>query len=283
MNCLFWNVNLGKGIDFGEDRKEVEVGCSKLNDFIVKIVMENKINVLALAEFSTLKEDLDDLKRKFIDKKYDIYELSNLGSRITVFTTYPTSSIERLKDKRHYTLFRLWTPSIGKIMFGFVHLFSKSMKDENDYISKVSKLVAEIEKNEEKNKSDFTIIAGDFNMNPFEKGMLQGGAFHAFPTINEAKKISHILDDEEYKMFYNPMWKYFDKNNGVLGTYFTRPTHSYGLYYNIFDQVIYRPSLIEHIESVDIKTKIGVKNLVDLNKILISDHLPLFYKVKEII
>ncbi|AJH72789.1 hypothetical protein BC30048_4154 [Bacillus cereus] len=263
MNCLFWNVNL-----------------DKLNSDIVDIVLENQIDILALAEY---EDDMDDLKRRFLSEKYDIYELENLGSRVTVLTTYLPGSIERIADKRHYLLFRAPHPSAGKIMFGFTHFFSKSMKDENDYVSKTGRLIHLIEDKESEIQSDYTVLAGDFNMNPFEKGMLQGGCLHAFPTVFEAKKNKRKLDEEEYKFFYNPMWKYFGGNGEVLGTYYTTPTHTYGLYWNIFDQVLYRPSLMEMFEDVEIKTKIKGRNLIENNKILVSDHLPIYFKIKEIL
>ena len=68
MNCLFWNVNKGK-----------------LNSYIVDIVTENEIDILALAEY---EDDIEDLKKRFISKKYDLYELQNLGSRVTILTTF---------------------------------------------------------------------------------------------------------------------------------------------------------------------------------------------------
>ncbi|HHT7166506.1 TPA: endonuclease/exonuclease/phosphatase family protein [Bacillus cereus] len=261
MNCLFWNVN----------------NC-KLNNHIVDIVIENNINILALAEY---EDDKDELKRSFIAKGYNIFELENLGTRVIVFTTIQPGSIERIIDKKHYTLFRVNYAGAGKVMFGFVHIFSKMMKDENDYYTKMGKMVEVIERKELENGSDYTIIAGDFNMNPFEKGMLAGGALHSFPTILEAHKKKRKLDDEEYKMFYNPMWKFLGSSD-LPGTYFTTPTHTYGLYWNLFDQVIYRPCLIDTVENVQIMTKIGDTNLInDTFKIMVSDHLPIYFELKE--
>ncbi|HDR7661071.1 endonuclease/exonuclease/phosphatase family protein [Bacillus toyonensis] len=268
MNCLFWNVDLGKRVETGS-----------LNSYIVDIVLENEIDILALGEYV---DDMDDLKNRFINEKYDIYELEDLGSRVTVLTTFPPTEIERIKDKRHYILFRVQHSNFGKVMFGFTHFFSKSMKDENDYTSKAFRMMREIEDNERLSELDYTVIAGDFNMNPFEKGMLQSGGFHAFPTIHEAEKKKRTLDEEEYKMFYNPMWKYFGESKEVSGTYYTNPTHTYGLYWNIFDQVIYRPSLMEIVDDVEVKLKIRDHDLIEGHKILVSDHLPLYFKLKEI-
>ena len=155
------------------------------------------------------------------------------------------------------------------------------MKDENDYNSKVGKMIRVIEDSENGNNSDYTVLAGDFNMNPFEKAMLQGGGIHAFPTVTEAEKNKRTVDDEEYKMFYNPMWKYFGGNSEVPGTYYTIPTHTYGLYWNIFDQVLYRPCLMEIVDGIEIKTKIKGEDLIKGNKILVSDHLPIYFKLKE--
>lgn len=259
MNCLFWNVN-----------KQL------INEAIVNITIENNIEVLALAEYN---DDIVDLKKRFISLKYELHEMPNLGSRITVLTKAKISSIERLIDKKHYTLFRIPHPKIGNIMFGFTHFFSKSMKDENDYTSKASRFIDIIERFEIVNASDNTIIAGDFNMNPFEKGMLQGGALHAFPSIIEANKLKHTLDEEDYKIFFNPMWKYLGGIDGVYGTYYTIPTHTYGLYWNIFDQVLYRAPLHNYFEEIKIVTNIQGETILEENKILLSDHLPIKFSL----
>lgn len=262
MRCLFWNTNL-----------------KELDKEIVDVVVENEINILGLAEYN---RDTTELMKMFIAAGYNIFELQSMESRVKVFTTTLPGDVERIKDKRHYTLFRVNIPNVGKVMFGFIHMFSKWMKDENDYFSKLSRMVSEIERKESEVESDYTILAGDFNMNPYEKGMLAAGGLYAFPTKIEAKKKSRTIDDEVYKMFYNPMWRFFGDDIGVPGTYFTNPTHTYGLHWNIFDQVIYRPELIEHIKEVEIVKQIRGVGLLKSNKdILTSDHLPIMFKFKE--
>lgn len=263
MKCLFWNANR-----------------NNINDAILQLALENQINVLAIAEYN---DDITELKKLFISHKLNYHYVVNLGSRVTIFTSYPPSNIKRIIDKKHYTLLQIRHFSFGSILFGFVHLFSKMMKNEDDYLSKITRMVQVIENKEEQLKSDFTVIAGDFNMNPFEKGMLAGGALFSFPTLFEAKKKKRTLDDEEYKMFYNPMWRFLG-DDSLPGTYHTIPTHTYGLHWNIFDQVIYRPSLIDHISNVKIINEINQENLVDFSsiapKIKFSDHLPIYFEIK---
>jgi len=51
-----------------------------------------------------------------------------------------------------------------------------------------------------------TFLAGDFNMDPYDDGMLGAGALHGMMTRRTALLGSRIVDGGRYHMFYNPMW-----------------------------------------------------------------------------
>jgi len=108
----------------------------------------------------------------------------------------------------------------------------------------------EIERIEFEHKCNNSIIIGDFNMNPYEPGMLGASALHSLSSRNIVKKQKRILHGKEYNMFYNPMWSLLGDINLPDGTYFyDDSSQEVNLYWNIFDQVLIRPSLIELFNS----------------------------------
>jgi hypothetical protein len=119
-------------------------------------------------------------------------------------------------------------------------------------------------------------------MNPFEEGMMAAAAIHSYPTKYEAKKQKRTVKGRTYNMFYNPMWSFFGDSSTPNGTYHYSASHHLNLYWNMFDQILVRPSLIDNISPMDIRiiTNISGIDLVDKKgKPHVSDHLPLFFSL----
>ncbi|WP_340398830.1 hypothetical protein [Paenibacillus sp. FSL H8-0079] len=261
MNFLFWNI----------DRQSID-------EAIVSATVENHINVLVIAEYKDSTRNLHEL---FLSEEYPMYEYNSLPGyeRIKIFMSFPNGNVQRLADKRHYLALRLPHEELGYITLFAVHFFSKLWKGENDFTLKSANFYNEIISIEDRVKSKNTVLLGDFNMNPFEVGMIGAGRLHAFPTKYEANKIKRILDDDYYEMFYNPMWRFLGDEDTVPGTYLHASPNSDGLYWNLFDQVLVRPKLIERFSKLEILTYIKKEKLLDEKKILLSDHLPIKFSI----
>ncbi|MFA1739103.1 hypothetical protein [Lysinibacillus fusiformis] len=261
MNFLFWNVNR-----------------QSIGNTIVELVEENDIDVLILAEYV---EDIKGLLKEFSESKRAMYYYENIPhyDRLKILTSFSTGHIERVKDDKHYMTLRLPHENLGFITLFAVHFFSKLHRNESDFNLKTYKFSSEVLEIENRIGSDNTVICGDFNMNPYEEGMISVGKLHAFPTKKEARKLKRTFDFEDYKMFYNPMWKLIGDDE-ILGTYHYASPHSNGLYWNIFDQVIIRPALIDNFGGLTVIRNTQKTILADENGILVSDHLPIMFSLK---
>jgi hypothetical protein len=128
-----------------------------------------------------------------------------------------------------------------------------------------------------------SVIIGDFNMNPFEKGMVSADGFHSIPCskVIQTKKGKRTIRDREHTMFYNPMWNLLGDIDNKPGTYY-HSSNSYNVYFwNILDQVIMRPDLIDYFDKYSLKilTNTGEISLIDNNgKPKVSDHLPITFR-----
>ena len=132
-----------------------------------------------------------------------------------------------------------------------------------------------------------TIIVGDFNMNPFDYGMIAGPAMNSVMTKKIASRGSRTIQKRKFHFFYNPMWGCFgDRSDGLAGTYYYDKSGHVNYYWNIFDQVLLRPELIKFF--IDQKLKIlisdGNSSLLNSNGIPdcnhFSDHLPILFSLE---
>ena len=126
-------------------------------------------------------------------------------------------------------------------------------------------------------------------MNPFEKGMTQVNSFNATMSHRIANNKVKQVNKRSYQFFYNPSWSLIgDLYSEPAGTLFY-PKPGYNPYYwNLFDQVIIRPSLIPNFENSEYKIVKEINTISLLNhlgrpnKKKYSDHLPIKFKLKDL-
>lgn len=132
-----------------------------------------------------------------------------------------------------------------------------------------------------------TIVCGDFNMNPFDFGMVQSTGLYAVMDRKIAQKKSRTVDGIEYDFFYNPMWGFLGDNGkgNVSGNMYYSPAKPINFHWNLFDQVIIRHEIANDLidDKLKIITKLGDTNLLTENEQVsskYSDQLPLKLKIK---
>src|SRR5215211_5035003 len=98
-----------------------------------------------------------------------------------------------------------------------------------------------------------TVLVGDFNMNPFDLGMVGAQALNAVMTRDLARREGRTVAGRPYRYFYNPMWGcYGDRTPGPAGTYYYSAPGPRGYYWHLFDQVLLRPTLMESLAELRI-------------------------------
>ncbi|MBS5969510.1 MAG: endonuclease/exonuclease/phosphatase family protein [Clostridium perfringens] len=265
MHYLFWNTNR-----------------NKVNDILKNIIIENKCDIIALAEY---KDDIKELLSNLDNFGINMYHIRSIGcDRITIISKFKESQIKRYSESTYYMILKIPHESIDNQLIAFTHLPSKLYAKSSDLSGLITSLVQDLERNEKTLNSSNSIIMGDFNINPFEEGMIAAKSAHALPSKLVAKKKKRTVFSQEYNTFYNPMWNLFGDNDGVPGTYYYSASSQEVYFWNIFDQVIIRPDLIDNFDSSSLKiiTKTTQKSLLnhkqEPNK-EISDHLPIFFTI----
>lgn len=209
----------------------------------------------------------------------------NPSPRISFYTRYPERFLELVHDD-HWGAIRKLTHPLGiEMLLVAVHLPSKLHDSDQDQAFIAVRIAEEIERREQEQGHTRTIVVGDFNMNPFEAGLVSSECFHAVMDKNIAAKEQRTVRGRARKFFYNPMWSRLgDESEGVAGTYYYDSAKVTNYFWHTFDQVLIRPALLPCFEQSGLKVidEIDSVSLIANGRISMqfSDHLPLLVTFK---
>ncbi|WP_462250910.1 endonuclease/exonuclease/phosphatase family protein [Ferruginibacter sp.] len=268
MNFLFWNIN-------GKD----------LSDNIALLCEKYSTDVLILAESSVNDNNL--LLKLNINESsyYPPNPLSNC-TKIKIFTKFHFDFIPPVSESVRFTIRKISLPAQEEFLLTSIHYIDKSNHSNESQSEMASILIKQIEATEIESGLSKNIVVGDFNMNPFEKGMIKANGFNATMSEDIALGSGRVVQGSHYRYFYNPMWSlYGDLMTKPAGTYFYPSSELVSYQWNIFDQVLLRPEIISNFDktSLEIITTDGVNNFVRNNNRpnsgLFSDHLPIKFTI----
>lgn len=263
MNFLFWNIN----------KKPLANEIKSLCDFY-------NVDILILAENEMQDKDILPVLNENTDRIF--ISPFNPSAKISFYTRI--HDFHLIHDDFWGSIRKVIHPIGIDILLVAVHLPSKLHTSENDQAFIAARIAAEIDRRESEQGHTQTIVIGDFNMNPFEIGVVSADGFHAVMDKQIALKQSRVVLGQERKYFYNPMWSRLgDDSEGQAGTYYYNSSSMSNYFWNMFDQVLLRPSLLPCFNQSNLKVidKIGEKSLMKNSKISnqFSDHLPLLIKL----
>lgn len=166
-----------------------------------------------------------------------------------------------------------------------VHLPSKAGgTDETDQALVAREIIEELVKSEDRHRHSNTAVVGDFNMHPYDPGMTSVDVFHGLMTRELAELPDRIHRNQPRRRFYNPMWGLFgDRTPGPAGSHYWRSSAPDNTHWQMFNQVLIRPLLIDHFDDLHILGHDGNHSLMGKdgapNKEHLSDHLPVLFRL----
>ncbi|WP_353103004.1 endonuclease/exonuclease/phosphatase family protein [Myroides odoratus] len=273
MNIGFWNLN----------RKDV-------SDIIVQMIIENGLDIICLAEVKSDDIIIDIIKKyKKIEKK-NLFHIHNSKDKVIVLSRLQPNlfqDVSFLYQSKRLISFKLELKNKIILNLVFIHFHSKNNWSDISLAMECTTIASAIKNIEIDTKSENTILIGDFNMNPFESGLISTTGLNTISDKSFLDNKKHrVVDETNYNFFYNPMWNFFGDKNEVKGTYYYRSPGNISYEWNIFDQILIRPSLIKHLDddSIKIISRISTQNLLteysNRPDTKISDHLPIAINLK---
>jgi endonuclease/exonuclease/phosphatase family metal-dependent hydrolase len=186
-------------------------------------------------------------------------------------------------------VWRLRLPARKEILVAIIHFFDRRNHSEYDQHSLSGELARFLRDAEMVAGHGRTVLVGDFNMNPFDKGMIDAKGFGAMMTRALTRNLKGDGQDPVLR-FYNPMWGRFgDSTVGPPGTFYHRQNAPTNISWHMLDQVLIRPDLIRAFreDSLSILTRVptgdGEIDLIRENRkhwsLAVSDHLPILFQM----
>ena len=262
MKYLFWNTHNNNDI----------------NEVLSEIIIENDISIVLLAEYTA---DGEELLNKLTMKNIDMEKYVSCSPRIKMFGKI--ENIQNRKDTDNAVI-RIIN---DKDILCCVHLNSKIYSGHDEYRGiLIEQIINDIQKLENELNTENTIIVGDFNSNPYDSNLINARYFHGLPVYEETKRKLRRIAGKDFLMFYNPMWNLLGDFQEPYGTYYHSGNDAVNTYWNMYDQVIIRPSLRNRFKEESLmiiketKTKFLLDNKGHPDK-KISDHLPIIFEIME--
>lgn len=262
LRVCFWNTNKNENI----------------NEYISDIIVEQEIDILALAEYES---DIEELKKMLALYNIVIEQAITIGcDRITILKR--KANIQPAFQNKYCSMQII----DNMYLLACLHLPSKLYADVLKRGIAIARIVDEIQIQEEKLGIEKTIIVGDINENPYETGCLGASGFHGIPVYKDTMKKYRVIMDESFKMFYNPMWNLLGDFSFPPGTYYYSGNEVENSFWNVYDQVMIRPCLRGQFVDDELKILCETKKrkLIDANNHpdkKISDHLPIVFEIME--
>lgn len=265
---LFWNINK-----------------RPLTNIIAKLIRAHNVDILIITESEI--RDIDILKSAKAESGTTFtITCPEFPTRVKIYSRL-SRFVKPVMDFPGVAIRRLMLPVGNDVLFVAAHLPSKLYQTEHDQLFACTRLAKAIDEAESRVRHTRTLIIGDLNMNPFECGVLGADGIHGVSDRRIAARGMRRVAGKDCRFFYNPMWNYLgDAPPGPPGTYFYDTGRQINTYWNIFDQVLFRPELLDAFsdENLQVLTEVDTTSLAtqsgrpDDN--IGSDHFPILLSLK---
>jgi len=257
---IFWNVN-------NKDLTDAVCSLANLTTADVIVLNENKV-----PSDRTLRELQKNVSADF----YRPHAMSE--KRFHCFCRRCELDISEVHSGER-TSTRKWRIGTHRALLSLVHGVDIRNYDGETRQSFAQSLASEVRFVQEQHGTRKLVLLGDFNMNPYDRGMNLAAGLNAMMTRSCVTPGFRRHLNERYDFYYNPMWSLFgDNTDGPAGT--VHDTSNQGPYgWNMLDQVVIHHSIVPLFHDVTILTEAGVQSLMDAkgrpDAENASDHFPI--------
>lgn len=267
LRCLFWNQ-----------------GRRALPHVAEAAAAALRLDIFAVCETaSTYRATLDALNRVAAFH----FTTGRVGDRFHIFTRFPSRYIGVRREAERFLILDVNLPARDPFFLMLLHGPSKSAGWTPAAMAlEMSYYAASLRDAQAEHDQSRAVVVGDFNMNPFEAGMVGATAFNAVMDARQARQGVRTVQERQYSYFYNPMWSLMgDLTPGPPATLFYDAHTQEELQWHMLDQVIVSPTMIEYLNlpSIRVVDTIGDHRLVTKQgrprKSAYSDHLPLYFEL----
>jgi hypothetical protein len=270
-NFLFWNFNAKVKIEHPES---IVAQTAIAYDADLIMLAESRVRPASILEELNVQGP-------------DFYYPETQHERFAIFTRFPSVFLEPFEDHPRMSVRRLQLPGKIEILVGIIHFPDRRNHSPSEQRSLCFELAQFLRDAEERAGHRRTILVGDFNMNPFDEGMVDVNRFGATMTKDLARKLAK-REPNPRPRFYNPMWGCFgDSTEGPPGTFYYPKSSRTNIYWHMPDQILVRTELIDAFVGPSLRVlHKGLSRSGEVDylrerrkhwKVAVSDHLPILF------
>ena len=209
ISFLFWNLN----------KRSLEA-------LVAALAVEYQLQVIALVECNVPAATvIRALENAGLPGFTSPESLTSTESDLKLFVRLTGAVVNGVYEdpNNHVVIRRIVFDKSPDMLLAVVHSQSKLNWSDKDQFTGAIRLARNIEDKERYYNHRRTILVGDFNMNPFEEGVVGSDGLHGVMTKVTARRGSRTVDGVERPFFYNPMWRFFgERPDGPPGTGWAR-------------------------------------------------------------
>lgn len=294
LTFLFWNMGGESPKDM--DPADARARTARLAEILHNLTKVHDVDLLMLSECPLLGLDVLRAINHDPDRLYREPDPKSLCDRIKIYPRFAPRWILRRDESGYFTGRRVSLPARDRFLLYVVHLSSKTNQGEESQSQEMPGFSTTIREREELEKHTRTIVVGDFNMNPFETGMVSAQGMNAVMSRDVAKNETRTLHGVTHPFFYNPMWGHFgdhthdqhppgSPDHDPAGTCYYSSGESKWFFWSMFDQVMVRPALLDRFRTAELKILVtdGMTSFLNRNgrpdRPKVSDHLPIRFRI----
>lgn len=253
-------------------------------DLIANLADAHDVDLVILAESGITVPDL--LRALNRQPTAGFHFCAGLISAITIYSSFSSAFLTPVFESERVSIRRLTLPARSELLLATAHFPSKLYLSNDSQVFECTELARRIALEEDKVGHRRTVLVGDFNMDPFETGMVAAGGLNSVMSRQIAGRHTRTVQGRDYRLFYNPMWGHYgDAASSTAGSYFYDSAQHVNYFWHMFDQVLIRPELADRFDSGHLKI---VKSLAGRSLVrpdgrpdagAYSDHLPVVFEL----
>lgn len=266
VNFLFWNL---------KERPIADLVCSLCSD--------RKVDVAVFAECGIPPDELADRLSSQTRRPYRVIE--STSCRLVVVVNEAAAMCDEFYVNGTGRL-SLHSIQIGDVPFvlALVHLKSEVGWNERELSYEGFAVANELRSALAGRHPMGLCVVGDFNMQPFDPGMVAHTGFFSFMTRSSLSPESRTIQGISYRPLYNPMWGCFgDRTPGPAGTFYRRDASPECSDWHMLDQVLFSAELLPYLvnpgEIIDRVGEVPLINQNDRPSKPGSDHMPIMFSL----